>query len=66
MREVAGQQGPEKPNEILTGAEAAGLLRVSLKTVLRLARGGDLPGRKVGREWRFARSELFAWLSSAA
>lgn len=66
MREVAGQQGPEKPNEILTGAEAAALLRVSLKTVLRLARDGDLPGRKVGREWRFSRSELFAWLSSAA
>lgn len=51
---------------MLTGIEAAGLLRVSVKTVLRMARDGELPGRKVGREWRFARADLLAWLSSAA
>lgn len=58
---------PGGPDEaVLTGVEAAELLRVSVKTVLRLARDGELPGRKVGREWRFARADLLAWLSSAA
>lgn len=51
--------------EILTAAEASELLRVSVKTVLRLARAGELPGRKVGREWRFARREVMAWLTVA-
>lgn len=34
------------------------MLKVSTKTVLRLARAGGLPARKVGREWRFKTSAL--------
>lgn len=45
-------------DEVLTAEEAAALLKVSTKTLLRLARDGDLPGQKVGRAWRFVRSEL--------
>jgi excisionase family DNA binding protein len=47
-------------DEILTADEAAALLKVSTKTVLKLARDGDLPAQKVGRAWRFSRSELVA------
>lgn len=43
---------------VLTTEEAAVLLRVSRKTVLGLASQGILPGRKVGRAWRFLRSDL--------
>ena len=42
----------------MTTEEAAVLLRVSSKTVLGLASQGVLPGRKVGRAWRFLRSDL--------
>ena len=35
--------------EVLTTEEAAELLRVSTKTILSLARHGELPGEKVGR-----------------
>ena len=48
--------------EILTAQEAAALLRVSTKTVLALARAGSLPGEKVGRAWRFVRSDVVAYV----
>jgi excisionase family DNA binding protein len=47
-------------DEVLTADEAAALLKVSKKTVLRQARVGDLPAVKVGRSWRFLRSQLLA------
>jgi excisionase family DNA binding protein len=43
---------------VLDAPGAAQLLRVSRKTVLRLAKAGELPGRKAGREWRFEVSAL--------
>lgn len=44
---------------ILTPAEAAALLRVSVLTVKDWARAGDLPGAfKVGKEWRIEREAL--------
>ena len=50
-------------DEVLTLAEAASLLKVSDTTVYQLTRSGELPARKVGREWRFLRSRLLAWLA---
>jgi len=48
--------------EVLTAEETAELLRVSTKTVLTLARGGALPGTKVGRAWRFLRTDVVAYV----
>lgn len=48
--------------EVLTADEAADLLRVSTRTVLALARDGALPGTKVGRAWRFLRTDLVAYV----
>jgi excisionase family DNA binding protein len=45
-------------SEILTTDEAAQVLRISKRLLLRLVREGQLPGRKLGREWRFLRSDL--------
>ncbi|MDP9442092.1 MAG: helix-turn-helix domain-containing protein [Actinomycetota bacterium] len=56
----------EDENAVLTAEEAAQLLHVSTKTLLRLARDGELPGRKIGREWRFARQELLRLLAPKA
>lgn len=47
-------------HEVLTTDEAAAFLRVSTKTVLALAREGTLPGEKVGRAWRFLRTDVLA------
>lgn len=53
-------------HEVLTTDEAAYLLRVSTKTVLSLAREGVLPGEKVGRAWRFLRSDVLAMVRGAS
>ena len=47
----------------LTTKEAAELLNVNQKTVLRLIQRGQLPARKVGRVWRLSRHALEAWLA---
>lgn len=52
-------------DEILTADEAAQLLRVSVKTVLKLARDGRLPAQKVGRAWRFHRTQLLDWVAGS-
>ena len=49
--------------EVITPAEVAGLLQIHVKTVYRLARRGVLPGRQIGRRWRFSRIEILALLS---
>lgn len=46
----------------MTAEQAAELLQVSLRTVLQLARDGALPGHKVGRAWRFCRSDVIAYV----
>ncbi len=48
--------------DILTTEEAADFLRVSTKTLLALARDGELPGTKVGRPWRFLRADLLDYV----
>jgi excisionase family DNA binding protein len=53
----------DKP-EILTPQEAAEFLRVPLLTVQRQVKAGRLPGRRVGKEWRFSRSMLREWVAS--
>ena len=50
--------------EVLTGQEAASFLRLSTKTLYERAAAGLIPGKKVGRPWRFLRSELEAHLAS--
>lgn len=49
-------------DDVLSADEAAALLKVPPATVRREARAGRLPGRHVGKEWRFARSALIDWL----
>lgn len=50
--------------EVVTPAEVAALLQIHVKTVYRLARQGVLPGRHIGRRWRFSRTEILALVSS--
>jgi excisionase family DNA binding protein len=56
---------PYPPADVLTTAEAAELLQAGEPVVLELAESGELPGRKVGGEWRFARTAILRWLERA-
>lgn len=56
---------PSAPPEVLDAAGAAELLAIDVETLLKLAEGGQVPGRRVGDQWRFARQGLLDWLSKA-
>ena len=49
--------------EILTPREAAEYLSVHVRTIYRLAKNREIPGRKVGGSWRFKKGALDEWLS---
>ncbi len=49
--------------EIITPIEVASLLRIHVKTVYRLAEEGLIPGKKIGRSWRFRRSSVLELMS---
>jgi excisionase family DNA binding protein len=49
--------------DVLTLDEAAELLRVDAPALRRLAGRGDVPARRIGRDWRFSRAALLAWLA---
>ena len=53
---------PKSPPEVLTLEEAAEYLRVSESEVVELATSHELPGRKIGEQWRFHRNGLIEWL----
>jgi excisionase family DNA binding protein len=55
---------PQSPREILTIDEAAELLGVSVKTFIKVLHSEDVPARKIGREWKFSRAALVAWVGS--
>ena len=56
---------PMSDQEILNIDGAAALLGVSVKTFSKVLREGDVPGRKVGREWKFSRRALIDWIGSS-
>jgi excisionase family DNA binding protein len=49
--------------EIMTPREAAEYLSIHVRTIYRLAKHGDIPGRKIGGSWRFKKDSLDQWLS---
>jgi excisionase family DNA binding protein len=48
--------------DLLTPEEAAIYLRLNPQTAYRLLRSGQLPGVKVGRQWRIRKSSIDAYL----
>jgi excisionase family DNA binding protein len=57
----------ERPDDlseaVLTLDEVAQLLRLPVESIESLARDGELPGRRIGEEWRFARAAVLRWLA---
>jgi excisionase family DNA binding protein len=48
----------------LTTEEVLAYLQVNLRTVYRLIKAGKIPAVRVGRQWRFRKSDIDAWLDS--
>lgn len=52
--------------EVLTIQDVADYLRLPVSTAYRLAERHELPGHKVGRQWRFHRTILDDWFRDSA
>jgi excisionase family DNA binding protein len=48
--------------EVLNVQEAAEFLGFAPYTIRQKARMGQIPGRKIGGEWRFSKRALLRWL----
>ena len=55
--------GPQQ-KDVLTIEEAAELIGVSIKTFNKVLHSENLPGRKIGREWKFSRQALIDWIGA--
>jgi excisionase family DNA binding protein len=45
-----------------TSAEVASLLRLNVQVVQRKLQAGEIPGYRIGKEWRVERAQLVEWL----
>jgi excisionase family DNA binding protein len=59
---VSAQSGSAIEQSFLTPEEVSQLLRVSVYTVRRWIKQGDLPAYKVGRGWRIRGEAIDDWL----
>jgi excisionase family DNA binding protein len=51
----------KKNNGVLNAQQAADFLGAHVETVRRLARKGNIPSYKMGKDWRFRREALMDW-----
>ena len=51
-------------DEVLTLKEVAALLKIAERTAYMMVQRGDLPGFKVGGQWRFKRKDIDAWMEA--
>ena len=49
---------------LYTAQEVADVLRMNLQVVQRKLQAGEIPGYRLGREWRVEKSQLLAWLET--
>ena len=68
-RPVLGHAGFDAPaagdddREVLDLNQLAAYLGVDVTVIRKLADDGELPGRQLGGEWRFARGAVLDWLA---
>jgi len=60
------KESPQEEISVLNLTETAEYLRVSNQTVYNMIKAGRIKAYKVGREWRFLRSDILAYLNTSA
>lgn len=61
-----GTAKTRKVDEVLTLAEAAAILRISITTAKIEAAAGRLPAFKAGKAWRITRANLDAYMKQGS
>ena len=57
-----GNEGRTELEAFLTTDEVLGYLNTTPRTIYRLIKTGELPALRIGRQWRFRRADLDAWI----
>jgi len=52
----------EPKSEIMTAEETCHYLKITPRTLYRYLRARQIPAFKLGKEWRFVRSDLEQWI----
>jgi len=58
------QSQPKHPPSLLTANQVAEILQWNRYTVIKKAEKKELPGFKLGREWRFRQEDIVAWIDT--
>jgi excisionase family DNA binding protein len=56
---------PQVPSQILSLQELSAYIRIAPSSVYKLVRQGAIPGRKVGKKWRFHKQAIDRWLQGS-
>ena len=59
---VNSAKSRQKLPVLMTTGEVLDCLNVTPRTIYRLIRSGELPAVRIGRQWRFRRPDLDAWI----
>jgi excisionase family DNA binding protein len=54
--------GTAPKNELMTVTETCRYLKITRRTLYRYLRSRQIPAFKLGKEWRFVRSDLEQWI----
>lgn len=57
--------GPDLGDEIMTVEQVARHLKLKPQTVYKWAQEGQIPGAKLGKEWRFRRRIIDEWIDNS-
>jgi excisionase family DNA binding protein len=52
-----------EPRKIMTVNEVAAFLHVHPTTVYRMMKHKELPGFRIGSDWRFNRADILGWIN---
>lgn len=59
------QQDVTEPDDVLTLAELAEMLKLDEEAVMERVVNGEVPGRRFGDRWRFSRLAVLGWLDGS-
>jgi excisionase family DNA binding protein len=59
---TGGVMGTAPKSELMTVTETCRYLKIAPRTLYRYLRNRKIPAFKLGKEWRFVRSDLEQWI----
>nr|MBN2277782.1 DUF2087 domain-containing protein [candidate division Zixibacteria bacterium] len=59
---MENKQNPNTSPRFFTTTELADILKMNVQVIARKLQQGDIPGYKIGKDWRIAETDLWTWL----